>query len=149
MKKPGRFRRTARGWRIVSLASWAVLVSGAITACRTTPNSGRSRSAAAQCDEEAPGMLRISNSSGRVLEVYAARGDARPELLRQLSPGTASIPVPGPEDIAVRYEVIDPNARQMLAAVTWLRRTSREITRGVMAELSCASKTSPDALPQP
>ncbi len=94
-------------------------------------------------------MLRISNSSGRVLDVYAARAEAAPQFLRQVSPGSSSAPVPGPADIGVRYDVIDPNARQLLASVTWARRTAREITKGVMLELTCASNPPPVTGPQP
>ena len=122
------------------------LLACSIAACATTSTGAPGRSAAAQCDEEAPGTLRISNSSGRMLDVYVARGEAQPQLITQLAPGASSTTVPGPADLGVRYDIVDPNARQRLATVTWLRPFAREISRGVVVELICASNTPPPGL---
>ena len=122
--------------RLASIAMAATLVVG-LTACRSTPQSGDARGSAGRCDTEAPGTLRIANSSGRILDVYVARPSATPQLLAQVSPGTISLSVPGPSDLGARYDVIDPNAQQLLSTVNWNRRTGRETMVGVIVELTC------------
>ena len=131
-------RRTHRAVNrraLASLITSLTLVGGSI-ACRTTPEGAEAR-AAGRCDSEAPGTLRIANSSGRVLDVYVARPTGRPQLLTQVSPGTASLPVPGPTDLGARYDVVDPNAQKLLSTVNWNRRTGRETMVGVVVELAC------------
>src|SRR5688572_27833637 len=120
------------------LASAVMLAVGAIPGCRTAATSGEERRGS-QCDREAPGTLRVANSSGRILDVYVARPNGPPQLLTQVSPGTSSVTIPGPADLGARYDVIDPTARQRLASATWIRPTAREISSGVMVELICSS----------
>ena len=124
--------------RVIGITLAGVLTLGAAIGCRTNPGVEGERTPTSRCDEEAPGTLRVANSSGRTLDVYVARPDARPQLLTQVSPGTSSVTVPGPTDLGVRYDVIDVNAQQRLATVSWLRRTAREVAVGVIAELTCA-----------
>ena len=137
--EPRRKHSAARLRTIAALTVVALL--GAGLACRSTPQPNDVR-AASRCDTEAPGTLRIANSSGRILEVYVARPSATPQLLAQVSPGTITLSVPGPSDLGVRYDVIDPNAQQLLSTVNWNRRTGRETRVGVVVELTCM--TPPD-----
>jgi hypothetical protein len=136
-----RSRHPASPWRAVaSISVLALLLAGGLASCRSTPNAGDTgdtRRSGARCDPDGPGTLRIANSSGRVLDVYVSRPAGTPQMLTQVSPGTASLPVRGPSDIGVRYDVIDPNGRRLLSSVAWSRRTGREVMSGVVVELTC------------
>ncbi len=113
------------------------LFVGGVAGCRSAPLPADARASTSRCDPEAPGTLRVANSSGRMLEVYAARRTGTPQLLAQVSPGTISLSVPGPADLGVRYDVVDPNAGTLLSSVYWNRRTGRETMVGVVMELTC------------
>jgi hypothetical protein len=128
--------RAARASRRASMVAMALLIVGTFAGCRSGSNPN-ARSSASSCDQDAPGTLRVANSSGRVLDVYATRPSTSPQLLTQVSPGTSTVSVPGPSDLGVRYDVIDPNARQVLSTVNWNRRTGRETMVGVVMELTC------------
>lgn len=132
-----RYIRSALCLRTLAPLATAVWVAGAMFGCRSAPQAADARGAGPRCDPEAPGTLRIANSSGRILDVYVARPSGTPQLVAQVSPGTISLPVPGPTDLGVRYDVIDPNARTLLSTVNWNRRTGRETMVGVILELIC------------
>lgn len=146
MKRTSRCHSASRPIRPAAIALAMMLAAATVTSCRTSP-SGEARSAASECDAEAPGTLRIANSSGRTLDVYVKRADAPPQFLTQVMPGSTASPVPGPADLGARYDIVDPNARRLLASVTWMRRTAREMRNGVMLELTCTPNTPPPAGP--
>ena len=129
--------------RSTSLALASVLLAGTITGCRAASSAGDARASGSHCDPEGPGTLRVANSSGRFLDVYVVRSASTPQLLTQISLGTSSVTVRGPNDLGVRYDVIDPNARQRLASVNWVRRTAREISADVVVELLCFATAPP------
>jgi hypothetical protein len=79
-------------YRTVLTVAIALSASG-ILGCRTAAGAAGERTGS-ECDREAPGTLRVANSSGRILDVYVARSDSPPQLLTQISPGTSSATSP-------------------------------------------------------
>ena len=78
----------------------------------------------------------MGNHSGAPVDVYAMRASAAPEFLTQLSLGQSQLEVSGPEDVGVRYDVVDSRSGRRLQTVSWIR--TRSTGGSVIVELSCA-----------
>ena len=88
----------------------------------------------------------MSNHSGSPVDVYAMRASAAPEFLTQLSLGQSQLEVSGPEDVGVRYDVVDSRSGRRLQTVSWIR--SRSTGGSVLVELTCAAaRTSSERSP--
>jgi hypothetical protein len=135
-------RRSLRlGVVVRHLTALGVGVLTMLCACRSAHSPPPDTTlSAAHCGDEA--VLRVRNFSGHVVEVYASRpAQATRELVSLASPGDSDIPVPGPADIAVTYEVRDPPSGQTLAVVNWRRQTSPGARNPVALELGCRRKS--------
>jgi hypothetical protein len=56
----------------------------------------------------------------------------------QLSPGQSAVEVPGPEDLGVRYDVVEPRSGRRLQTVSWIRPAASGGSASVLMELVCA-----------
>ena len=123
---------------IIAALATALLAALALGAAACRSAGAAKQSSVAQCAGDRPGTLRVRNFTGRLLEIHVRRATSPPQFLRNISPGVTELPVPGPADQTVRYDVIDPAAGRRLGAVTWLRPTSSGGATGVVVELGCA-----------
>jgi hypothetical protein len=115
------------------LAAAAFLASAA--ACHTGPARESARPAA-RC--ATGGLLRIGNHTGAAVDVYVTRADAAPQFVSQASPGQTAVEVPGPEDLGVRYDVVEPRSARRLQTVSWIRPMASGGSTSVLVELVCA-----------
>ena len=137
---PRRGRSVRLGVVARHLSAFGVGLLVMLCACRSAHSPPPNTQSAAKCGDEA--MLRVRNFSGHVVEVYSWRpGQITRELVSLASPGDTDIPVPGPADIAVTYDVHDPASGQTLATVNWRRQTSPGASTPVALELSCHRKS--------
>jgi hypothetical protein len=124
------------------LSMVTLLTAVATSACRT--GRGSQEASGQRC--ASGGVLRVGNHSGAPVDIYAMRASAAPEFLTQLSMGQSQLEVSGPEDVGVRYDVVDSRTGRRLQTVSWIR--SRSTGGSVIVELACAAPpTSSDRSP--
>jgi hypothetical protein len=129
--RPARLAR-----RLLALSALPLLAAGA-AACRTA-GARQEDAAASRCVAGQPGVLRIANYTGRVVDIYALRPvDHWRTFVAQVSIGTTELDVPGPDDMTVRYDAIEPAANQWLGTVNWINRASRHSSTPLLLELDC------------
>ena len=133
-------RRIGRAATAGGAAVVALLAAAAAIGCRSGGAHGSEREASARCTSDRPGVLRVANFTGRVIEIYALRPvDHWRVFVAQVSTGTTELPVPGPADLGVRYDAVEPAHGEPLGTVTWIRSTSRTGgSTSLVLELTCA-----------
>ena len=100
---------------------------------------GRTASRTPSCTDADAGTLRVTNQSGRIVEIHTWRPDTRRTFVGTASPGMTTFRVEGPADLNVRYAALDPNQGVLFATVSWLRPHARGGTSQVLLDLECVS----------
>lgn len=133
--RAARTPRTAAG---IVLLIIATIAAGACASARADRTAREAR--AVPCTADRPGVLRIANFTGYAVDIYALRPlDHWRVFVAQVSIGTTELPVPGPEDLGVRYDAVEPARGQALGTVTWIRPASRGgASSNFLLELQCA-----------
>jgi hypothetical protein len=131
-----RTRRPTPSTRASALA--AVLLSLALGACQGQKR--RSTASAPRCTDAEAGTLRVTNQSGRMIEIHTWRPTSPQRVfVGTASPGTTTFRVEGPADLDVRYAALDPTRGTLFATVSWLRPHARGGSSQVLLDLDCVS----------
>ena len=115
----------------------ALLLAGlaGATACRSGPSTANTP----RCTDADAGTLRVTNQSGRMIEIHTWRTTGQRVFVGTASPGTTTFRVTGPSDLDVRYGAIDPTRGALFATVSWLRPHARGGSSQVLLDLDCVS----------
>jgi hypothetical protein len=122
----------ARAASAAARASAALLLAAA---CRT----GKPAASTPRCTDADAGTLRVTNQSGRMIEIHTWSGSSQRVFMGTASPGMTTFRVGGPSDLDVRYAAIDPTRGAMFATVSWLRPHARGGSSQVLLDLDCVS----------
>jgi hypothetical protein len=117
--------------RLAGFAIAALLAA----ACRTGAPAARTPT----CTDADAGTLRVTNQSGRMVEIYSASATNPRMFVGNASPGTTTFRVAGPSDLDVRYAALDPTRGAVYATVSWLRPHARGGSSQVLLDLNCES----------
>jgi hypothetical protein len=116
--------------------SSAVLLAMLLAAaCKT----GTSTASTPRCTDADAGTLRVTNQSGRMVEIHVWRATSPRMFVGNASPGMTTFRVEGPSDLAVRYTALDPTRGTTYATVSWLRPHARGGSSQVLLDLTCVS----------
>ena len=116
------------------LASAALLLAG-VAACRT----GTSAANTPRCTDADAGTLRVTNQSGRMVEIHSWSATSQRVFVGTASPGMTTFRVEGPSNLDVRYGALDPTRGALFATVSWLRPHARGGSSQVLLDLTCVS----------
>lgn len=118
---------------VVALAALPLLVG----ACQrqTRPSTADTP----RCTDADAGTLRVTNQSGRMIEIHTWRTTGQRMFVGNASPGTTTFRVAGPGDLDVRYGALDPTRGALFATVSWLRPHARGGSSQVLLDLDCVS----------
>ena len=118
-------------WSTTALAGLLL----ACAACRTGP----SRANTPRCTDAESGTLRVTNQSGRMVEIHSVSATSPRVFIGTASPGTTTFRVEGPANLDVRYAAVDPTRGAQFATVSWLRPHARGGSSQVLLDLDCVS----------
>ena len=116
------------------VASFALLLF-ALLACQTGGSTARTPT----CANADAGTLRVTNQSGRMIEIHTWRPEGPRVFIGTASPGITTLRVSGPSDLDARYGAIDPTRGAIFAIVSWLRPHARGGSSMVLLDLECVS----------
>jgi hypothetical protein len=120
--------------RSPAVATFALVALTAL-ACRTGSATARTPT----CADADAGTLRITNQSGRMIEIHTWRPEGPRVFIGTASPGTTTLRVSGPSDLDARYGAIDPARGAIFATVSWMRPHARGGSSMVLLDLECVS----------
>lgn len=92
-----------------------------------------------RCTDAESGTLRVTNQSGRMIEIHSWSATSPRMFIGNASPGTTTFRVTGPSDLDVRYAAVDPTRGAQFATVSWLRPHARGGSSQVLLDLDCVS----------
>ena len=111
-----------------------VLLAGA-AGCKSGPSTANTP----RCTDADAGTLRVTNQSGRMIEIHTWTPTTQRVFVGTASPGTTTFRVTGPSDLDVRYGALDPTRGTLYAVVSWLRPHARGGSSQVLLDLDCVS----------
>ena len=133
MRHLSRFRH-----RVVRGASFAATAVAVVTACHTGQPTPADAARHAQCaSADSAGTLRVTNHTGRLLEIHSCDATGQDRVLGNASPGTSSFEVPGPAALGMRYGAYDLATSRYYAIVTWIRPHGRVGGGALSLDLVC------------
>lgn len=92
-----------------------------------------------RCTDAESGTLRVTNQSGRMIEIHSWSATRQRAFVGTASPGMTTFRVEGPSNLDVRYGAMDPGGRTFYATVSWLRPHARGGSSQVLLDLDCVS----------
>lgn len=125
---------STRALKLANIATVALLLGQ--SACHATRPSSAN---VPRCTDADAGTLRVTNQSGRMVEVHTWRPEGQRVFVGTASPGMTTFRVEGPDDLDVRYGALDPTRGVMYATVSWLRPHARAGSSQVLLDLECVS----------
>ena len=135
MHRPSRsHRRLARG------ASLAAAIALVVAACHTGRATAGDTTRHARCaSADSAGTLRVTNHSGRMLEIHSWDATGQDRVLGNASPGLSTFEVPGPAALGMRYGAYDLATARYYAIVTWIRPHGRLGGGALTMDLVCGT----------
>ena len=117
----------------------ATVVAGLLVAGTAACHSGKPTTTTPRCTDADAGTLRVTNQSGRMIEIHTWSGSSQRVFMGTASPGMTTFRVGGPSELDVRYAAVDPTRGAVFATVSWLRPHARGGSSQVLLDLDCAS----------
>ena len=130
-----RFTRHSSFTRTVVALATLPLLLGAACQRQTRPSTADTP----RCTDADAGTLRVTNQSGRMIEIHTWRTTGQRMFVGNASPGMTTFRVTGPSDLDVRYGALDPTRGALYATVSWLRPHARGGSGQVLLDLDCVS----------
>jgi hypothetical protein len=113
----------------------AALLLAGTAAC----HSAKPTTTTPRCADADAGTLRVTNQSGRMIEIHTWSGSSQRVFMGTASPGMTTFRVGGPSELDVRYAAVDPTRGAVFATVSWLRPHARGGSSQVLLDLDCVS----------
>ena len=111
------------------------LLLAVAAACRKGPSTANTP----RCTDADAGTLRVTNQSGRMVDIHVWSATSPRTFVGTASPGMTTFRVEGPSNLDVRYGALDPTRGALFATVSWLRPHARGGSSQVLLDLDCVS----------